>query len=722
MDTPWLKGLNPDQKRAVASRAKRLLITAGAGSGKTFVIVRRIGYLIQNCGVKPENILAITFTRNAAREMAERLREALEPGAADTSNGPETDRKRPRPNSSAYMSRFNVRTFHSLCYLMLRRHWRLVFDRPFHLVADRIPGEPASGSEGRKTKSEMLKAAVRSCLSDPDFRIDFKRYLWDYLIETGEADRFGGLEDPRYAGLTTLAGIKVRSYAERDIANWLHQQGIVFLYNQPVSWSKRRLRPDFYLPEPEVYIEVWDCDDPGSMTMRREKIYQYRTHGKRVIEVERNELLDFSTSEKRLRGLLPEFFGAKSHPKDSEPKDLERLESPEAGYPEALNSFISLAEEVLDKLKNHSVDPEKLTREADRQRNRRTRLFYRLFMQIYRSYRELLQAEGALDFNDLILQTVELLKRNPPLRRHYRSRWSHVLVDEYQDVNTPQVLLLKELVGPGSHLTCVGDDWQSIYGFRGSNVGHIQNFSAEFPGTRIVNLRLNYRSGASIVGFSSHAIRKCKRFTDKQLIALNRDVQPIVIHRAGRLYTDGIEYVASRILELVEQGTYRPQDILILYRRSSSFRLLGETLRHLGLKTRHETIHGAKGLEAPCVFLWGLTGGRGGFPRLWRDKSILRLILPQDVDRRMDEERRIFYVALTRARERLFLLSEKNNASEFLIGAPPQYFQPQDGPGAKERVSAAPADCPQCEQTLLPRWRFCPFCYHGLETYSGKLT
>ena len=88
MDTPWLKGLNPDQKHAVASRAKRLLITAGAGSGKTFVIVRRIGYLIQNCEVKPENILAITFTRNAAREMAERLREALEPGVADTSDGP----------------------------------------------------------------------------------------------------------------------------------------------------------------------------------------------------------------------------------------------------------------------------------------------------------------------------------------------------------------------------------------------------------------------------------------------------------------------------------------------------------------------------------------------------------------------------------------------------------------------------------------------------------
>jgi DNA helicase IV len=706
VDAPLFEELNPDQKSAVTSRDRLLLVTAGAGSGKTFVIIRKICYLVQECGVRPERVLAITFTRNAAREMRERLRETLKPEVAD----------------SGYSARFTVRTFHALCYLILQKHWPLVFSKPFRLVVDRVPGDKQKAAQERQTKSELLKAAVARCLSGRDFRIDFKRYLWDYLLEADEADRFGGRDDPRIPGLTSLAGIRVRSYAERDIANWLYERGLAFHYNQPVSWIKKPLRPDFYIPEADTYLEVWDYTDPGSRSLRREKVNQYRIHGKRLMEVERKELLDFATLEKKFRELLPELHQSDQKAGVKKLLGLDRLENPDTGYPGALNSFISLAEEVLDRLKNHSVNPEELAGRVAREKNRRTRSFYRLFLQVYRSYQEILQEEGALDFNDLILQAVDLLRRNPELRQSYRKRWSHILVDEYQDVNSPQVLLLKELVGPESHLTCVGDDWQSIYGFRGSNVEHIQNFSEEFPGARTVNLRLNYRSGASIVGFSSHAIRRCKRYTDKQLVALNRDLQRIVLYRAGRLYDDGVGYVAARISELIEVGAYGPQDILILYRRSSSFRLLAEALRNQDLRVRHETIHAAKGLEAPCVFLWGLVGGRGGFPSIWRDKGIMRLIMPRDFDLRMDEERRIFYVALTRARQRLYLVTEKNNASEFLQGAPPQYFVRQDQSGEKQEPVTIADSCLGCGKTLLPEWRFCPFCYLGLDEYAEKLT
>ncbi|MBN2288062.1 MAG: UvrD-helicase domain-containing protein, partial [Candidatus Glassbacteria bacterium] len=648
-----------------------------------------------------------------AGEMARRLAEVLAQGGQDSQPRPVGDTRSPTLDSR-YLSRFNIRTFHSLCYLMLKRHWRLLFDRPFSLVVDRVPGETRSGLPGTQTKAGLLKRAVDGCLSDRAFRVDFKRYLWEYLLETDEADRLGGPDDPRPAGLETAAGIRVRSYAEREIANWLHGLGIEFLYDRPVCWGGRQLRPDFYLPAQDLYLEVWEFGDPGSRSLRRAKLNQYHVHGKRLVEVEREELLDFASFLQKMAKLFPGIFpgGGVS---DSEPEDLDRLESPEAGYPEALKSFISLAEEVLDKVKNHSVNLQGLSARAAREKDRRTRSFYRLFLQVCTGYQELLQAEGALDFNDLVLQAAELLRRNPGLRESCRRHWRHVLVDEYQDVNTPQVELLKELVGPESSLTCVGDDWQSIYGFRGSDVSHIRNFSAEFPGTSTVNLRLNYRSGESIVGLSSHVIRKCKNYTEKQLVALNRDLQGIVLYRAGYLYGDGVGYVAGKVRSLVEEGLYRPRDILILYRRSSSYRLLGEALHGLGLKVRSETIHGAKGLEAPCVFLWGLVGGRGGFPGVWRDRGILRLVLPQDLGRRMDEERRVFYVALTRARERLFLITEQRNPSEFLKDAPPQYFEGLDRPPENVLSGAAQPECPRCGGTMMSRWRFCPFCYHGLE-------
>ncbi|MEA2063748.1 MAG: UvrD-helicase domain-containing protein [Gemmatimonadota bacterium] len=710
MSDDLLTGLNPDQKEAVTSDASRLLVTAGAGSGKTFVIIRRIFYLVKVRGVDPGQILAVTFTRNAAREMAGRLKAAL----SETDNGKQGE------TGAGKSPPFNVRTFHSLCYRLLSRHWRLILDKRFRLVTDRVPGEVKDSRLAHKTKSILLGDALRRCISeDSKFRVALKHHLWDYLVQTDEADTIAGLPDPRLARLPSLSGIKVRSYAERDIANWLHERGIPFRYSRKADWGRGRIQPDFYLPEQDVYIEVWDYSSRSRQGERRGKMRQYRIRGKRVIEIERNDLLDFQACEQRLAARLPEIFGEGAVNLGEKYEDLGRLDSVEAGYPEAVKSFLGLSEEVMDKLKNHSIDPDELGRRAEKDKDKRTRSFYRLFLQLFRSYQQLLHQEGALDFNDLVLQAALLLRRNPDLREHYRRQWRHVLVDEYQDVNTPQVLLLKELVGPENSLACVGDDWQSIYGFRGSNVGHIQNFAAEFPGTHTVNLRVNYRSGASIVDFAGYAISKCKTGTRKQLVALHRDVQPVVLHRVKRLNTDGIGYVCARVRELVEHRTCRAEDILILYRRASSYHLLGETLRHEGLEVRHQTIHAAKGLEAPCVFLWGLVGGRGGFPSIWNEGGVLRLILPQDLGRRMDEERRVFYVALTRARYRLFLITERNNLSDFLKQVPGHFFRTR--PHEKDlyppgQTVTRRTECSSCGEILHTGWRFCPFCYQGIDT------
>jgi len=703
LDNP-LEGLNPDQLRAVTSSAKHLLVLAAAGSGKTFVLTRRIIHLISSTAAAPEQILAITFTRNAAREMSRRLESFAGQAAGGKTPG----------TGLPGISRVTVRTFHSLCYLILRRHWRRLFDRPFQVVTDTLPsGKPARiGGKTIKTKSGLLLDAIITLLCEPDFRIDFKRYLWNYMIQTEETDRFGAGFDARPQNYATLSGERVRSYAERDIANWLYDNGIPYQYDRPVHWGKPIFRSDFYLPEQDAYLEVWEFSG-RQQKERQVKLARYKAKGARLIEVEREQLLDFPALEKRLIKALPEVFAKGSA--GSRPGDLDTLESAESGYPEALKSFLSLAEEVLDKMKNHSVDPAELAERTSREKHARTRSFYSIFLRVYEQYQKNLSSEGALDFNELILQTVELFRRNPDLRERYRARWSHILVDEYQDVNTPQVALLKELVGPGNKLTCVGDDWQSIYGFRGSEVGHILNFEKEFPSPEVVPLRVNYRNSRPIVDLANLSIRRCNEFRDKPSIALKRGSEPVLLYRARRLSEDGAYYVAESIRELVEDLGYPPDDILILYRRNSSFRLLAEVLRQAGLKVRHETIHGAKGLEAPVVFLWALVGGRGGFPSIWEEGRIMSLLLPFHKLRRMDEERRIFYVALTRASQRLFLITEQHNASKFLENVSSRYFSAPPGPESKTGRPDKPGSCPSCERVLLPEYRFCPHCFHGLK-------
>jgi len=187
-----------------------------------------------------------------------------------------------------------------------------------------------------------------------------------------------------------------------------------------------------------------------------------------------------------------------------------------------------------------------------------------------------------------------------------------------------------------------------------------------------------------------------------------------VLFRAHHLYEDGVGYVVARVRELTEEEGFDPAEVLILYRRTSSFRLLGEALREAGLKVRHETIHAAKGLEARAVFLWALTGGRGGFPSIWDESRIVRLLLPGDRNRRLDEERRIFYVALTRALERLYLVSEQHNPSPFLENVPENYFS-GSAPGAPGLSARETRPCRRCGATLPGDYRFCPYCFAGLE-------
>lgn len=689
-----LDNLNPDQRAAVTSEEPRLLVLAGAGSGKTLVLVRRILHLVLDKGVDPAGVLAVTFTRNAARQMKQRLVEQ-----AETCAGAE---------AAARMSRATVRTFHSLGYLLLRRHWRALFDRPVRLVTDTpVTGGEQEETGRRTTKGELLRKAIETLYPDPSFRVEFKRHLWDYVTSSDEADRFSLGSDPRRRRFVTLGGESVRSYAEREVANLLHDRGIAYRYDKPAPWGGIAFRPDFHLPGHKAYIEVWEFAPGGGRTERRSRVEAYRANGARLIEIWREELLDFPKLVRRLGEELP---GALDTP--GPPGDLSRLDSEHAGYPEAIASFLGLAEEVLDKIKTHYIDTETLAAKAQKIDNPHTRVFYSLFLQIYGQYDRLLQRDGALDFNDLISQAVRLLREHPEIRERYRKRWPVVLVDEYQDVNTPQVELLKELVGHDNSLTCVGDDWQSIYGFRGAEVEHILSFERDWPDAEVQSLRVNYRNSAPVVELANLSIRRCRSFREKPSLALRRGSSPVVLHRAGRLSSDGAGWVQRRIEELVESGEFRPEEILILYRKNSNWRLLSERIGALGLPVRHDTIHGAKGLEARVVFLWAVVGGRAGFPGRMRGNRVLSVLAREQGVRRLDEERRIFYVGLTRALERLYVVTEEHNLSAFLKSLPDSPFQAAHSQTAWRDDLERP--CDNCGAALEADWRFCPSCFAGL--------
>ena len=383
MSQSLIENLNPEQRAAVETTDGPLLILAGAGSGKTRVITSRIAWLIQEKGVAPDSILAVTFTNKASAEMAERVERLLGHGS---------------------LTKPLIATFHSLCVRMLRRD------------------------------IEALKVGNE--------------------------------------GLTRSFAI----YDEND------QQGIV------------------------------------KQIMRR-------------------------------MGL-----------------DTKQL------TPRTVLSRISWA-------KNHMVDPQDYylgSKDPDSER----------IAHIYKGYKDELRKNNALDFDDLLLEAVRLLKVSAATREYYQRRYRYILVDEYQDTNRPQYELMKLLAGEHKNVCAVGDEDQSIYSWRGADIRNILEFEKDFPNARIVRLEQNYRSTQVILEAAGAVVANNLRRKGKKLWTDRQGGSLIGYYEAPDGENEAL-FIADRIQNFLRQASssdaQEPARAAVLYRTNSQSRLVEEALRRYNI-------------------------------------------------------------------------------------------------------------------------------------------
>jgi len=205
-------------------------------------------------------------------------------------------------------------------------------------------------------------------------------------------------------------------------------------------------------------------------------------------------------------------------------------------------------------------------------------------IQIYAAYQTACDLAGAVDFAELLLRALETLRDNEDLLQHYQNRFQHVLVDEFQDTNTIQYAWLRLLAGDKGNVFAVGDDDQSIYGWRGARVENILNFSKDFPGTTIIRLEQNYRSTATILNAANALIENNSDRLGKNLWTDIGDGSPITFYSA---YNEGDEagFVVERIMEHIKDGGSR-SDAAVLYRSNAQSRVLEEALFRSGMPYR----------------------------------------------------------------------------------------------------------------------------------------
>jgi DNA helicase-2/ATP-dependent DNA helicase PcrA len=372
--TPILESLNDAQRQAVTAPSEPTLVIAGAGSGKTRVLVHRAAWLIDVENVSPQSLLAVTFTNKAAAEMRSRIEALL----------------------GMPVNHLWIGTFHGLAHRLLRRHWR----------------------------EAKLPQNFQIIDSDDQLRL-IKRLLKSLEI---------------------------------DDSRWVPREVQYFINAQ----------------------------------------------------------------------------------------------------------------------KDEGLRPQHLDDEGDPQR--------RQLIALYKAYEELCERGGLVDFAELLLRAHELWRDNPELLDHYRHRFRHLLVDEFQDTNAIKYAWLRLLAGDRGVPFAVGDDDQSIYRWRGARVEHIHQFQKDFPGTNVVKLEQNYRSTATILNAANAVIANNSERMGKNLWTEGAEGEPIRIYAAYN-ERDEADFVIGRLRDWIDQGNLRA-DSAVLYRSNAQSRVLEEALINAGIPYR----------------------------------------------------------------------------------------------------------------------------------------
>jgi DNA helicase-4 len=318
-----------------------------------------------------------------------------------------------------------------------------------------------------------------------------------------------------------------------------------------------------------------------------------------------------------------------------------------------------------------------------------------LFEPIYEAYQQHLRDAASIDFDDMVGLAIEYVESG-----RYQSPYLYLLVDEFQDISASRARLLQALMAqqPDSSLFCVGDDWQSIYRFSGSDVSLTKDFEAHFGATATSVLDKTFRFNNKVGEVASQFVTQNPSQIKKQINSHRNVDQPAV-----SLIKTNKDFVGLHAaLSAISGKSAKPASIILLARFHFKF----EFLNRAELKRQYPhftfqamSVHASKGKEADYVVILGLDKGKNGFPSEKSTHPLLELLLPKAEDYAHAEERRLFYVALTRARHHVYLVTNGNNPSPFvrelIDNRYPILIDEFIGEGFQDKLANIP--CSQCK-------------------------
>lgn len=669
--------LDAQQMECIVKNPRNQLVLAGAGTGKTTTIIGKVKFLLGNHLCKEDEICVLSFTNAAAAEMRQRL--YIQTNA-----------------------KIHVSTFHSMGLEILRQTDKAAPDLYNDL-------------------SKFVLESLEKHLKKPEYAILFATYLLFNRIEV--KSEFDFKDEKSYKEYLesnppmTILGEPVKSYGEMEIANFLTQQGISYKYEAAYPVDTRteefdQYHPDFYLPEYNIYIEYFGINRKnevpvyfkGKGNKSASQTYLEGMEWKRRLHRENQttlvECYAYDHLERKmLNKLKQDLLKLKIDLTPISTEDI--FQYLYEGSNRILEEVGGIMQTVISLAKGKRMKSEDLLKLCEQRCMRQIPLAH-LVIPIMEDYENYLRSQGQIDFTDMLNRAADYIDEGK-----YHHNYKYVIVDEYQDLSYGQYALLKALRRDRDYtLFCVGDDWQSIYRFNGSDISYILHFSEYWGDTEISYIETTYRFFQRLVDISGGFIMKNPNQLQKRILSGNDTGRKEYVLGKIEGYTERktVQFMREKIIDLPQGSSVyfigRYKSDVEVFRNDIRFQVWYDNSKQKvvislegrkDLKMEFYTAHKSKGLQADYVFIINNKAERMGFPSKIKTPALIEQLLERSDEYPYAEERRLFYVALTRARKQVFLVTVKDNISVFAQELINKY---------EDEIKKFDYICPRCGSSL----------------------
>lgn len=608
--------LDQNQINIIESESENLMVIAGAGSGKTTTISAKVNYLIDKKNIKAEEILIISFTNKAVDELKDRI-------------------------NKDFHHQTKIVTFHKLGYEIINSN----STRKFSIMTD----------NKKIIKNYIEKEIILDKKNLKKFVSMFNLYfdnknLLEYKKET-------------IKNISTNQKLeKIKKYLTNNnltekLAYIFYIHDIAYEYQKPYPYDKN-YKPDYTITHNNkiYYIEHFQISKLKKMnySFQIKKIKSIHNKHKTNlivlyndnIEDELNKKLQINKSVNIIK--LKEIFNKVISQEN------------ETSY----KKFIELCSRYINLLKSKNYDIKKLSYKEPR-----NQMFKDFIEKLYIYYQKYIEQNNLLDYDDMINKATKIIKENENAQFNYK----YIIIDEYQDISECRYNLieqLKEKFHP--KIMVVGDDWQCIYSFASSNINLFKKFINQSKNCEIKKIETTYRNSQELIDIAGKFINKNPYQIKKNLISSKHNDFPIKIVKYKEMTTSFIK-VINYLINKYGKG----QKILVLGRYTFDIKkiksnqkitvtdekIIYKTISNIQIT--YMTIHNSKGLGYDNVIVINNIDGELGFPSKKKEDALLKPFMTKE-KKKYAEERRLFYVALTRTKNETILLAPKDNPSEFI--------------------------------------------------------